>query len=198
MDNKKPEIAEDSFLKRKINENGGIKELIRAHNKIQDDTEGLVGQINDKLNLLKNEFLDELEKINNRLKIGEDVFIGQEDRIRKLEDDKQQRDKLNGKRDKDLEDFKANVNSEFKNLRGELGEMRKEISDNRKERREDIEKVDKNVSDSFKSLNITFKEGQRDNIKFVSLLFGASMAVVVPIIIAIIYILFNHVGKGGI
>jgi uncharacterized phage infection (PIP) family protein YhgE len=190
----KPTKSDESFLRRPLKKDGTLEELIDAHNKIQDDTETLMSHINDSFNKTEKALMEEIEKIIGQLKKGADRFEAHETRIEKLEEGERIRSKMNGKRDEKVSDLKKDFNKKFDNLHTEIGEMRKEINENRTERRQDIDKLGINFDLSFNELKQTLNEDKRENIKFVGLLFGASMSVIVPIVIALIYIFFTHIG----
>ena len=189
-----------------------VEEMKEVHNLTQNAWEEVRENFSMELkNLHKDLELIQIDLENLSLELGghwREVFEKLKNHEEKLITLKSQLDgqlEKNLDQDKKLEDLKIDFHDNVKDVKEEIIRIRGEINENRKERRADITDLNLKVEESFKSLGeqraedliITKQERKEENwgvIKQISALMTIVLAIIVPILVALLYLIVTATG----
>lgn len=161
----------------------------------KDSLEGvniLIGQIKKEIHELNKKWDDKFEEQSKKLIEDYKRLKAQEELNRKLREELDLKDELDKVRDEKIEDVKKSLEVLSKEVHDEIKELRSEVAENRKERREDIEKLGKKIDKGFKTAKKERGEESKDIKNDARKTIGVALAIIVPIIVALLNFILNH------
>lgn len=185
-----------------------FNEMKKLHDETQKDWNGrvqvfkdtidgvnvLIGQIKEEIHELNKKWDEKFDEQAKKLIADYKRLKAQEEMNRKLREELDLKGELDKKRDEEIEEVKESLKLLSRDVHEEIKVLRTEVAENRKERREDIDnlgvKIDKGFKTAKKERGEENKEIKNDARKTI----GVALAIIVPIIIALLTYILNHKG----